>query len=79
MDGCEVWSREISARVNSLIEDSEYSVSKVGELSGIPRVTLDRRLRGVNPFNTDELAAIARTLGVTPNAFLDPELWKKAS
>lgn len=75
-----VLRRQISARVQAAIDESEYSKTRVAELTGIPRETLNRRLDNVGPsFNVDELEDIARVLGLPYDAFLDAAQWPEAS
>ena len=39
----------------------------------MPYHVMSRRLRGVVPFEADQLMAIARELGVSPAVFVDPD------
>jgi DNA-binding Xre family transcriptional regulator len=50
--------------------DPQVSELALSEATGIPRTTLKRSLAGVRPLNVDELDAIARTLGTTPEAIV---------
>jgi transcriptional regulator with XRE-family HTH domain len=53
----------IAAAVRDDMRQRGISELKLSELSGIPRVTLRRRLAGTSPFTTTELAHISEALG----------------
>lgn len=56
-------------RVARLRDGKGISVKSLATNAGMSRHTLGRRLDGTSPFKVDELAAIARVLGV-PTATL---------
>lgn len=72
-------ARQVSKRVRAAIEASEHSWRDVAEGSGIPRETFRRRLNDQNPFSIDEIEAVARFLGMDPDAFLESARWTEAS
>lgn len=47
-----------------------YTVKSLAEATTIPRMTLQRCLAGLNPFNARHLALIANVLGTNPSQFL---------
>jgi transcriptional regulator with XRE-family HTH domain len=57
-------------RVGTAMTLRGYSQKKLAEATGIPRVTLTRRLAGSVPFNVNEIAAIADALGYPLSYFL---------
>ncbi|MEV0357167.1 helix-turn-helix transcriptional regulator [Nocardia sp. NPDC050697] len=57
-------SRRVRARVEAAIEGSSVSQTAVADITGIPRETLRRRLRGATAFTVDEVELIARALEV---------------
>lgn len=44
---------------------------RLAEATGIPRVTLWRRLRAESDFTVDELVAVAEFLDLSPQEFID--------
>lgn len=58
------YARRVAASVTAAMEAGGHSQKSMAEATGIPRVTLIRRLRGVSPFTVTELHAIASELGV---------------
>ncbi|MFC8531861.1 helix-turn-helix domain-containing protein [Nocardia sp. NPDC057227] len=60
-------SRQVSARVEAAIKSSPLSQTAVADITGIPRETLRRRVRGISAFTVDELESIARVLEVDPD------------
>ena len=58
------YSGRVAAAVASAMETGGWSEKAMAEATGIPRVTLRRRLAGA-AFNVAELAAIANTLSTT--------------
>lgn len=61
------WSERIATNVRRAIKASGYTEHKIANLAGIPKSTFDRRVRGVNPWTTDELEAVADALEIDPN------------
>lgn len=62
----------VASKVASAMQAGGWSEKALAEATGIPRVTLRRRLAGA-AFNVAELAAIADTLGTTVTALVDGE------
>lgn len=61
------YAAAVAANVEKAIEAAGRSVLSVALETGIPRTTLDRRLRsnGFSPFSVTELKLIADLLGTT--------------
>lgn len=66
------YGRSVAQRVSAAIATAGLSQREVSSLTGIPLVTLNRRLRGHTPFIVTELYSIARALDLTV-ASLYPE------
>lgn len=66
MGSDDAYSRRVAARIRAAIDDKELAYTTIGELAGIPKSTFERRIKGVNPFDTDEIDAVARVLKMTP-------------
>lgn len=64
MDNPSMTPAAIAAGIRAALDRAGYSVNRTAELTGIPRATLTRRLLGLSPFNTTELASIASLLGL---------------
>lgn len=58
-------SQRIAAAVADAIKRADLSQRDVAARTGIPLVTLSRRLTGKSPFTIAELATIADLLGTT--------------
>lgn len=58
------YSARVATKVAAAMESGGWSEKAMAEATGIPRVTLRRRLAGAS-FNVAELAAIAGTLGTS--------------
>ncbi len=54
--------RQAAAQVRQAMADQQLSQVALAEATGIPRVTLIRRLNGQAPFTVTELAAVAAEL-----------------
>ncbi|MBN9791253.1 hypothetical protein DMP17_21975 [Pseudonocardia sp. TMWB2A] len=63
----------VAARVRTEITAAGTSGLQLSERLGVPYHVMSRRLRGVVPFEADQLMAIARELGVSPAVFVDPD------
>jgi predicted transcriptional regulator len=65
----------VAELVKKAIDDSGESHNAIAKAASVPYATLDRKLKGVTPFNVSELNRIARATGKTPGEFLpdDPE------
>lgn len=61
----------VAQTVDEAIKAGGYSQQAMANETGIPRVTLRRRLSGASPFNVSELDAIARTLGIPTKELTD--------
>lgn len=61
------YAAAVAANVDQAIKAAGLSVLKLAQATGIPRTTLDRRLRsnGFSPFSVAELKAIADEVGTT--------------
>lgn len=59
----------VAQAVAAAMEAGGWSEKAMADATGIPRVTLRRRLAG-SAFNVAELAAIAATLGTTVTALV---------
>lgn len=53
----------IARHVQSLLNTRRISLREASRKTGIPHSTLDRRLRGITPFDIDELDRLADLLG----------------
>jgi transcriptional regulator with XRE-family HTH domain len=66
--------RSTAQRIASAIRDEmaakEVSQVALSDETGIPRVTLRRRLNGHSPFNVDELELVCAHLGLDPAELL---------
>ena len=54
----------IGARVTATRDESGISDAALSEVTGIPRATLQRSLRGLRPFRVSELALLGAALDV---------------
>lgn len=59
-------AERVAAHVSAVIKDSGVTLVWLCERTGIPRVTLQRRLAGLSAFNLNELDRIAEALRVEP-------------
>ena len=64
------YPRQVSQTVADAMQAQGWSEKAMAEATGIPRVTLRRRLAGA-AFNVAELAAIADILGTTVSDLVD--------
>ncbi len=55
---------EMSKRLRSAIEQQRISVSRLSELSGVPRKTIYHWLNGQKPRNVEQLLHVCRALGL---------------
>lgn len=58
-------AQQVAAAVRGIVAESGLSELALAEQSGIPRVTLRRRLAAQSPFTVQELADIGEVLGVS--------------
>ena len=65
------YSAIVAKRVDKALSSAKFSVSEASEKSGIPRVTLTRRLRypASSPFTVRELHQIAEAIGCDVSEF----------
>lgn len=54
----------VAERLSKIIAENGVKVTWLAERSGIPYSTLNRKLAGHTPFNTNEVAALAESLRV---------------
>lgn len=66
------YSARVASRVTTAMEVGGWSEKAMAEATGIPRVTLRRRLSGA-AFNVAELAAIASALNLTVAYLIDED------
>lgn len=65
--------RDLSARrVQEEMQRQSMGVTELTEITGIPLSVLNARLTGAEPFDVDELNAIARALTVPVVSLLTP-------
>lgn len=62
----------IVARIRTELEAQGLSVRGLAAETGIPHVTLQRRMAGLSAFDTDELHAVGCTLGVEVLGLMTP-------
>ncbi len=55
---------QVADRVRAAMEAAGETTYSLAKKSHVPRPTIDRKLGGGAPFNTDELEAIAGALGI---------------
>lgn len=55
-------SRSIAAAVSAALQEADLSQRAVAEQTGIPLVTLSRRLTGKKALDTDQLSVLAELL-----------------
>ena len=63
MTTAQTLSRDLADVVNAAVRAAHLSQRDLAERTGIPLVTLNRRLTARTPFTVTELAAIAEALG----------------
>ena len=65
------YSATVAKRVDKALSSAKFSVSEASEKSGIPRVTLTRRLKypASSPFTVRELHQIAEVIGCDVSEF----------
>lgn len=66
------YAARVAANIETAISAAGRSVVSVSAATGIPRSTLDRRIRsqGGSPFSVREVKAIADELGITAASLL---------
>jgi transcriptional regulator with XRE-family HTH domain len=71
MDSSTTATSAVAAKVRATMTAKGVSQVSLAEATGIPRVTLIRRLNGHASFTIEELAAIATHLGVDVASLLE--------
>ncbi len=61
---------EIADAVKAAMKRSGFTYRKLSDVTGIPLVTLNRRLNGHRSFQAEELVTIADALGICASEFL---------
>lgn len=74
MEPLNPYRREVAAEVRAEMARQQVTASTLAEGANIATATLSRRLNGVQPFDVDELAAIAACLGQPVAKFLPTHL-----
>lgn len=70
----------VPAKINKLMQEKNISQYQLARLSGVPQVTLSRKLRGLGkPFGLDELGAICEALEISPSDLLAANSEKTAA
>lgn len=57
-------SRAVAAELRGLLEQRGMSGNQLAKATGIPQVSIARKLRGATAFNLDDIDAICSVLGV---------------
>jgi len=65
MTTASTFSQSVAGVVGSAIKTQRKTQREIAEASGLPLVTLNRKLSGHRPFTMTELAAVAEVLGTT--------------
>ena len=66
--------RQFADRVEASRANADIPVLKLAELTGIPKSTLQRKLKGVDEFSAGQLTSIASVLGCSAAEwFVDDE------
>lgn len=58
-------SRAVAAEIARIIDERGMSGRELARLTGIPQPSLARKLRGSQPFDLDDVAAVCAALGIT--------------
>jgi len=64
------FTEQVAEKVRSRAAGRRMSQTELSLHTGIPLRTLGRRMAGTSPWTTDELAAVAKSLGCMPGDFL---------
>lgn len=67
------YDRAVGEKVREAIIATVGSVQRAAKETGIAYATLDRKLRGLSPFNVSELRRIAQMAGRKTSTFLPTE------
>lgn len=57
-------SRAVAAEISRLLEERGMSGNALAKATGIPQTSISGKLRGVSPFDLDDLQAICGALDV---------------
>lgn len=61
------WSQRVATRIRTVLAASDISVRALAEATGIPLATLSRRVRGLSPWDTAQIEAVAEAIHRDPN------------
>ena len=56
----------ITSQITDAMEAQGLTLNRLSAISGVPRVTLSRRMANPDTFTLSEVAAVAGALGLTP-------------
>lgn len=79
MDRLAGWARRVAGQVEAAIEASDLSKTAVAEITGIPKTTFLRRLRGQDPFDLTQLELVADALDMHLLEFFATDEQRRAS
>lgn len=68
------FDHRVAELVDAAIEESGKSRHAVGLEAGVPYATLDRKLKGIAPFNVSELNRLAQATDRTPGSFIPADV-----
>ncbi|MEA9983695.1 hypothetical protein [Subtercola sp. RTI3] len=68
------YDEKVAANVKAAIEDTDRSVHGTAKESGIAYTTLDRKLKGLAPFNVSELRRLSKVTGRPVVSFFPVEV-----
>lgn len=63
-------SERVAGAIRTEMEKKNISQRRLAEQTGIPVVTLHRKLKGASPFTTTDIALIARELDTSMTAII---------
>lgn len=63
-------SERVASAIRAEMEKQHISQRRLAEQTGIPVVTLHRKLKGASPFTTTDIALIARELDTSMTAII---------
>lgn len=64
------WSQRVTASIHDAIDASPLSLNMIAKITQIPLTTLFRRYQGVNPWDSQQIEAVAEALGTDPDALM---------
>ena len=65
-----VLTEQVAAKVRAKAAERKVSQKDISLKTGIALSTLNRRMAGTSPWNTDELASVANVLGCRPGELI---------